>query len=183
MGFSAPRCVLILNDVLDVHRQLGIARDASTDVLGALCLQTRKIYVHDTLDPDVSPWLEGRFHFTLAHEIGHWILHREVIHCSIEQLPLFEEAPVPPIICRRSDKALRIEVQANKFASYLLMPKSLMLAAWCELVERQSPQTPDTTRSAIRILGRRFQTSYQATRIRAEELGLLVPAVAQDLGI
>lgn len=56
----------------------------------------------------------GRINFTLAHELGHYMLHRDSqneFRCDQKKLLTYSE---------QSLKA--IESEANKFASYLLMP-------------------------------------------------------------
>lgn len=58
----------------------------------------------------------GKINFTIAHEFGHYELHREsngAVMCSEEDLRDF---------ARASDGAHNIEQEANEFASYLLMP-------------------------------------------------------------
>ncbi len=59
---------------------------------------------------------DGKVNFTISHEFGHYMLHREEhnqIACIEENLRDF-----PNI----SETALNIEQEANEFASYLLMP-------------------------------------------------------------
>lgn len=58
---------------------------------------------------------EGKINFTVAHELGHYLLHRtlESILCSEEDLRDF---------ARASQAAETMEQEANEFASYLLMP-------------------------------------------------------------
>ena len=58
--------------------------------------------------PMASP---GRIRFTQAHELGHYILHRqmrEAFQCSSDDMLDWEEKT--------------IEAQADLFSSYLLMP-------------------------------------------------------------
>ena len=73
---------------------------------------------------------QNRMHFTLAHEIGHLELH-EMIHAyGISQLDEYEESKYSLI----PDKILyRMEIQANIFASYLLMPEHLFKRAVLDL--------------------------------------------------
>jgi uncharacterized protein DUF955 len=58
---------------------------------------------------EVSP---GRRHFTIAHELGHYLMHRplfpEGIQCSEESVT-FRDGP-------------ELEAEADQFAAYLLMP-------------------------------------------------------------
>jgi len=69
---------------------------------------------------------DGRLNFTAAHEIGHIRLH----------VPLMEKKIKPSeILCRKDEgfsgnKKQRIEIQADKFASYLLMPRSRVISAF-----------------------------------------------------
>lgn len=59
---------------------------------------------------------EGKVNFVIAHEFGHYLLHREKngrILCSADDLRDFS---------RISSGAANIEQEANEFASYLLMP-------------------------------------------------------------
>ncbi|SDH71262.1 ImmA/IrrE family metallo-endopeptidase [Propionivibrio dicarboxylicus] len=62
-------------------------------------------------NPAVDP--AGRIRFTQAHELGHYILHRQiknVFECSEEDMLNWDP------------KKIDIESQADKFASHLLMP-------------------------------------------------------------
>jgi hypothetical protein len=58
---------------------------------------------------------EGRKKFTLAHEIGHYCIptHRGNFQCIAKYLNPFKENP-------------EVEIEANKFASELLLPESLL---------------------------------------------------------
>ncbi len=57
---------------------------------------------------------EGRINFTLAHELGHYLLHRTL---SPEGLQCSNRA----MLDWKSERG-QVEAQANTFASYLLMP-------------------------------------------------------------
>jgi Zn-dependent peptidase ImmA (M78 family) len=69
--------------------------------------------------------------FTLAHELGHWILHRGLMIQARCQGNLFNPT-VPDIVTlqrnvgsdARKEKQPTEEWQANTFAAYLLMPKA-----------------------------------------------------------
>lgn len=47
------------------------------DVHGAIWFSEAKIGIDQILDPQTNPSRLGRYHFTLAHEVGHWRLHRQ----------------------------------------------------------------------------------------------------------
>ena len=65
---------------------------------------------------------EGRYNFTIAHEIGHHVLHRD--HYLAER-----DAEHPGIMCREVSAKPLVEQQADQFASALLMPAELVRRA------------------------------------------------------
>ena len=152
--------------------------------------------------------MEGRYRFTLAHEGGgHWRLHRGLARPDRDQEALFADVPKPTVICRSSRAKERVEWQADFYASCLLMPRELIMAAWNEMfpdrkqrvlqplapiahpyveVERMQDQFGIIEKAAAddfvldafaRPLAERFQVSPIAMRIRLENLGLLLREV------
>jgi Zn-dependent peptidase ImmA (M78 family) len=89
------------------------------DVLGATYVKSRKISADTSLD---HPGAEGRLCFTLAHEAGHWVLHRGFVDLSPKGGGF--------IFCRTRDAKKPMEWQADSFASCLLMPESLVREAF-----------------------------------------------------
>src|SRR5215213_5304315 len=116
-------------DLDDLKAMLGIP-----NALGALWVNERHIYIDQTLDPDKRPGALGRFRFTLAHEIGHWSLHRSLFLLKELHDDLFQTSSGPSIICRTSQKRERIELQADAFAAALLMPRSEVGQHWQRLI-------------------------------------------------
>jgi len=182
----------------DMELLFGVA-----DVHGALWVNERRVGIDQQLDPEKFPAMLGRYHFTLAHEAGHWRLHRQLFHRKANQLSLLpNDAGRPEYICRSSDTA-PIEYQANRFASCLLMPREMVKRAWHEwrgdmdpiylddLQKRQNEILPheilrrgglvmseDKINNTLfeytsRPLSEQFQVSAEAMRIRLEQLGLL----------
>ena len=73
----------------------------------------------------------GRYRFTLAHEIGHWQLHRPQILAAADQPGLFADATGADVITtlNRSivgPKPPRHEIQANRFAATLLIDRKAL---------------------------------------------------------
>ncbi len=62
--------------------------------------------------------------FTMAHEVGHWDMH--VFHAGKDQMQLPFVEPPQPFLCRANRGEPR-EIQANKYASYLLMTHDLLM--------------------------------------------------------
>lgn len=116
----------------DLHRRFGAPNSVlaqGPDIIGAIFLSQRRIVVDEFLDPDADPSKEGRYRFTVAHEVGHWRLHRGLMGKDIGNVPV-EDSPQALVICRSSEAKVRVELQADIFASCLLMPRRLVQAAW-----------------------------------------------------
>lgn len=88
-------------------------------VLGAIFFEQREVFVNEAL-----LGAPGRYRFTLAHELGHWVLHQDVVD------PIEYAWPFVPgkqhrgrrILCRAGESS-PLERQANIFAAALLMPR------------------------------------------------------------
>jgi hypothetical protein len=174
----------------DLRKEFGV-----DDVLGALWVNKRQVDIDLGLVPEDNPSMLGRYHFTLAHEAGHWRLHRHLFQKKANQLQLLPDgAKRPEYICRSTDRD-PIEIQANRFASCLLMPREMVKRAWhewrCDMepiylddlaeASGQSPtgadDDPITKRlfeSAARPLAATFEVSPDAMRIRLETMKLLL---------
>lgn len=104
---------------------------------------------------------EQRKRFTAAHELGHYVLHRDLLREGQHFDRLFvgknggarSYGPITPYH----------EVQANKFAADVLMPADLVKSAY--------RRTQDLNETA-----RLFAVSPSAMRIRLDNLGISVTA-------
>ena len=159
------------------------------DLLGAIYMEQRRVVVDATLDPsDNSAW-EGRYRFTLAHEVGHWELHRFQFLGDPRQGNLFGAPEKPSILCRAAAKPDPLEWQANQFAANLIMPEAPLRRVW----QAKNGGRPTLTYKEMRASSAQFGTteveslalaiaqdlaavfavSTQAMRIRLGELGIL----------
>ncbi len=104
-----------------------------------------------------------RRRFTIAHEIGHFVLHHE-------EGDLFIDHRKPSVFLRDSNSSTgerRKEVEANAFAASLLMPRA-------QLLERLSADQVDVfDDDSIQSLAELFGVSTQALLLRLAKLGLL----------
>jgi len=102
-----------------------------------------------------------RQHFTIAHELGHYFLHPDIIK-SEEVIVDGDNFLDGSQILYRLDVAERniIETEANNFAASLIMPEELVKKAW------------NTVRNADEC-AKIFQVSVLAMSIRLERLDLL----------
>jgi hypothetical protein len=119
----------------DTHRLFGVPRSgigSDPDILGAIFFDQKRIVIDESLDPDANPSKEGRYRYTAAHEAGHWRLHRRLFGKDPAQKSLLDANTPPSVICRTSQAKARIELQADLYASCVLMPRKLVFAAWDE---------------------------------------------------
>ena len=208
----AEKYLKLLIEFDDTHRLFGVRRvGTGPDILGAIFFNDARIVVDEALDPHGVQAKEGRFRFTVAHETGHWRLHRKFFADHAAQASLFGELTEMSVICRSGEAAAPIEWQANFFASCLLMPAKLVLEAWGEMfpdrrtrllrpvnatqhsfvevprisatsIDAMVTSVDDATLDRIaRPIAERFQVSTIAMRIRLEKLGLLYRAVPDQL--
>jgi hypothetical protein len=84
----------------DLHETLRIPmlRD-QPDILGAIWVDTESVLIDRSLDPKQNPSVAGRYRFSVAHEIGHWRLHRSYVAKDANQASLFEGSSEPTVIC------------------------------------------------------------------------------------
>lgn len=107
-------------EVDDLKERLGIA-----DVLGATWFEERRVCIDQSIESK-----EGRFAFTVAHEIGHWHLHRPLFEPEKRMGSLFPTlAGAPPVVCRAKEGKAPAEWQADQFAARLLMPATAVRTA------------------------------------------------------
>lgn len=129
------------------------ARLGDASLSGLLFPHQRRIYVN-AVEARRSP---GRRMFTIAHELGHWELHRG------------DSSAVHTRFCAEDDvdgsakpqSARQIEWEANRFAAALLMPEAL--------VRKEA----DELRLNVRLLATRFGVSAPAMQVRLSALNLL----------
>lgn len=192
-----------VEDILEIHLGLSLNLDdlrsvlGVEDVIGALWIDKHEVFIDQSLDPTHSPELKGRFNFTIAHEIGHWRLHRQYFIKDQSQTTLWPDtADAPSVVCRTSRSKDRIEWQADRLAASLLMPRQMLLQAWRERFGHTGAQGSggaQLARLSRKIAGMSynglltielnnialpfsllFDVSKEAMRIRLETLGLLV---------
>ncbi len=154
------------------------------DVLGATWFDEGIIRVQQELEDQ-----EGRLCFTMAHEAGHWVLHRPQYEADKVTGQLFKrdstEGP-PAIVCRSSQRKQPAEWQADQFAARVLMPEKFVRSAFARVAGGEPVHVgPDgLTRfgsmrdlaAAVIAAGRFSNVSKDAMRIRLETLQLVARA-------
>jgi Zn-dependent peptidase ImmA (M78 family) len=135
------------------------ASDLGEDMSGLLVVDNNRAAIgYNSMHPSV------RQRFTIAHEIGHYVLHAK--RCTqaclfIDKYVLYRRDQQPSL---GNDQQ---EVEANAFAAALLMPAQLVR----EEIKRQDFDLDDD--DDLHELARRFKVSASAMSNRLANLGLL----------
>jgi len=98
---------------------------------------------------------EGRYNFTIAHEIGHHVLHRQHF---LEH----RDTADPGIMCREVSAKPLVERQADQFASALLMPADLVRKA---IESLPGVATGEISVKALRVLASQVNKAGQFSNV------------------
>jgi Zn-dependent peptidase ImmA (M78 family) len=102
----------------------------------------------------------NRQRFTLAHELGHYLLHGKRTRVFVDSSTMFFR---DGLAAEGTDK---VEIEANAFAAELLMPESVLRD-----IARHQPVDAFDDR-AIQSLAAKFGVSVRALTIRLTKLGM-----------
>lgn len=118
------------NVIIDLTRDLGCSKNGGK-ILGMFVLKPIGIFIDNSIIND------SRFNFTLAHEIGHLVLHRNLIFKQ-EEYENISDTEHDLLTGNHILKTERdwIEWQANSFASSFLMPKDTIRQAVVDIQEK-----------------------------------------------
>ncbi|HEX9980160.1 MAG TPA: ImmA/IrrE family metallo-endopeptidase [Flavobacterium sp.] len=147
-----------------------------TPIMGKIEFHPLKIVIDSTLD-------EHRQRFTLCHEIGHLVLHKKIFENKIErkedsEYTLSLNNTITDMATRR------IEIQANIFASYLLLPsETFLLEVFKFFIQNnisknyihldKQPVNQLLASRLISEMSNKFNTSQEAVRLRLIDTNLL----------
>jgi hypothetical protein len=158
-------------------------------ILGKTLPLAGKILISRELKPSAE---RGRRRFTIAHELGHWVLHRPLFLADREHLSLFGAndfasvemvSPNRQLFGAMNQQVRPEEWQANRFATALLIDRGTLLHAFTERfgtppAARLSSAWQHRTsllRDHSRLIARTATTSTPAL---SELFGLSVEAMA-----
>lgn len=165
---SSAECTLSVDEILQTASSMKI----NTDPLDIKTV-AEKIFgleiKEDKFDKGISGFLERignkwcifinqnenelRKRFTIAHELGHFVKHRDKYMIS--------GSSTPDLVFFRDNSIDPVEKEANDFAADLLMPKDIFISkikSGCNTLEKLSTA---------------FQLSTSAVKYRAYKLGLI----------
>ena len=140
-------------NIQNLAKKLGINIEAAkleSEISGFLVIKDQKAFIRYNESEN-----KKRNRFTIAHELGHFILHSN-------QQPLFIDKA--NVMYRNPDSAsgeLTKEREANAFAAALLMPKRLISSELEKIKEGDK----------ISLLAKRFRVNPQAMSFRLSNLG------------
>jgi hypothetical protein len=101
---------------------------------------------------------DGRLRYTCAHELAHWLIHREFYANLGETAAMTKTA-------RSSESDTAIEWQADRLGGYLLMPGGIVKRAFYRNMRTPGDKTL--------LLAEQFCVSRQAMEIRLKEMHLI----------
>ncbi len=151
-------------------------------ILGEIDFETKSILISDTLEVGKPRW-----RFTIAHELGHIILHSEEIQkANIKAIEdYFDDEMVENV--NISNKTIKkMEIQANIFASYLLLPQRAFEISYKKLFElngiRNYPHlyidnqdcNIELSNMIFKTLSFNFKVSQAVVKYRLKELDYLI---------
>ena len=157
-----------INKIIERHLELDFDWDDIDDsedekILGFLDPSTRKIHMNSRRRDHFDTYV-GSEAFTQAHEVAHWQLH--VTKADEMQLEFSFVEMVSPFACTFSQRRSSTEIQADRYAAYLLMPH--------HLIRQEIERVKLTSWVELKTLSKRFGVTPTALRIRLEGMGLLL---------
>lgn len=145
-----------VGEIAEAHAVFVAEQDLEDSVSGVLVIKESKgvIGVNANHHPN-------RQRFTVAHELGHFLLHRDAGRVFVDRSPVFFRDG------ESSEGTSQQEIEANSFAAALLMPET-------ELRKLLNDHPIDAfDEMSVRRLAARLGVSVQALTIRLTRLGLV----------
>jgi len=139
-----------------------------SDVIGGIDFDSNTIIINAAIEGHI-----GRYSFTIAHEVAHHVLHREFF---------LEGRLEKSIMCRGGSVRPIEEVQADRFAEALIMPKDTVLRHFKSIKSRK----PYTKKARLALAARIVKSSgldnvsVSAMEMRLMHLGL-IPALNEKM--
>lgn len=127
---------------------------------------------------------KNRWRFTLAHEIGHLILHSPILKERLVEKKDNENS----LILKYSTSSKhtdKLEIQANLFASYLLLPENILIPRMQKIFTQfrihkkqlyldSQPVNQKEVFEILSILSKEFEASIETIKLRLIKLNLLI---------
>jgi Zn-dependent peptidase ImmA (M78 family) len=132
-------------------------------VVGEICFSGNEPVVR--INPFENTYRPRR-RFTLAHELGHFCLHREGAHKGF--------VDSKETMSRSESYWDFYESEANNFAAQLLMPKSLIIKEGREIIRAHEEKGSKLSKKTfIELIAKRFEVSNKSMEYRLKNIGIL----------
>jgi len=143
-----------INSLVEKYHIQLITKKLPSDISGLFVMTDHKPVI--VINEEEKNKLRNRF--TIAHEFGHFSLHRNDKSIFIDKKPkvLFRTS-------EKNDKNYHKEREANAFAAALLMPK--------KLINQEVQEISEVDTSPVKTLAQRFKVSESAMSFRLINLG------------
>lgn len=167
---NALKVEFVFDEILGIHEK--------DELLGKITFDPLRIYITKELQLNKPRW-----RFTLAHEVGHLILHRNILKTYVtENIDIAEMLSLSGKFSNYTNKYL--EIQANKFASVLLLPKESFLREVQIFFDKENLRkgylyldhqqvNQKLLRDLLLILQAKFDVSSEAAKYRLYSFGLI----------
>jgi len=157
-----PRFPVDVREIALTYSQTFSCADKIVDVKGGAFGRFDGALLFNADKPTKKEWgivfnenaTPGRQRFTISHELGHFILHRQmqkIFECGQDE------------VCTSAGEESDIEAEADKFASYLLMPAD-------DVRKQVEPRDLSVTIDRLSGLADRYGVSLQAAVLKWLEL-------------
>lgn len=146
---------------------------ADPEMLGGIDFDAKVIFTNVSVEDH-----DGRYSFTVAHELGHHVLHREAY---LQQ----ENVEDAEILCRDASEKPQIEIEADRFAAALLMPSEMIRSALPAVAPRPKVSSIGQARGlASRVIkaGGFANVSNTAMINRLMDLGMISHTIGYQTG-
>lgn len=172
LTWEGKPAVVPIDEIIEFHYKLDISWE-SIDYMGqdglvmaAIIPTRRKIIMNDSCKELFEEKI-GTLNFTMAHELGHWVLHVE--DKLNQQISFLFNDLNDAFYCRNLSKKPPEEYQADMFAGSLLMPRPIIEPLIDDLKRsRKIISFPDLYRVCDV-----FGVSISALKVRLHYLNLL----------
>ena len=131
------------------------------DVIGGIDFDSNTIIINAAIESHI-----GRYSFTIAHEIAHHVLHRDIF---------LKARSGESIMCRGGEQRPIEEFQADRFAEALLMPADLIRQHYRKVKTRNIFKRTNQLTLAAKVIQSTGldNVSVSAMVVRLNHLGLL----------
>ncbi|MFZ3577858.1 ImmA/IrrE family metallo-endopeptidase [Virgibacillus sp. DJP39] len=169
IGVDNPTLPIPIEEIIEFHFDLSILWEninylnPSETVMAAI-FPNKKVIVMNESQRGLFEEKIGTMNFTFAHELGHWVLHAT----DDSQLCFDMTGKNKVFYCRSVSNKPPEEIQADMFASSLLMPKTLIISSIKKLKKNGTVQWTD-----LYELKDKFDVSITALTTRLQYLNLL----------